>query len=544
MIQPILPQDLQTSTAAEALPTGEAVTKWRGLSPAMLVAGVIVVGTLFRLWAAWAVGLGYGESYHFSCAIHPAAGYFDHPPLGVLLGTTSMTLLHSTHAFALRLPFVLLFVGTTLLTYVLGRRFYGPWQGAMAALLINLSAVFSLSTATFLQSDGPLMFFWLACFYCISKIVYEEKVERPYLWWTLTGVTLGLTLLSKYHAVFLVAGTFLFVITQRDQRRWLFHPGPYLALAIAAAMFAPVLWWNAQHDWISFLWQSQRGTDFKGLRWDWFFRNIGGQALWLLPWIWLPLVIELGRAMWQGPKNRLSWFITCTAAPPILFFTAISIYAPIGFHFHWQAPGYILLFLPLGNTVYQGLIANKLSTKRWLVGSMAFTCVALLFVTTHASSGWWRALGPQWLSNHFGEADDPTLECLDWNSLEGEFQKRGWLGKDNLFVVTNRWFQGGKADYALRGQMPVVCFNGGDPRSFAFFDSPKRWVGQDAILVFTKKFMPDVNGEYGKYFEKIEPAGTVDVYRGGFKEETLYLYTATNLKQPFPVPYYDVAKAK
>ena len=44
---------------------------------------------------------------------------------------------------------------------------------------------------------------------------------------------LGLGMLSKYAAVLLIAGAGLYVLTRREQRHWLAHPGPYLALAIA-----------------------------------------------------------------------------------------------------------------------------------------------------------------------------------------------------------------------------------------------------------------------------------------------------------------------
>jgi len=41
-------------------------------------------------------------------------------------------------------------------------------------------------------------------------------------------------------------------------RRWLRRWEPYAAVCIAAAVFAPVLVWNAQHDWASFAFQTSR----------------------------------------------------------------------------------------------------------------------------------------------------------------------------------------------------------------------------------------------------------------------------------------------
>lgn len=498
---------------------------------------LIVLGVAFRLTAGHYVGLGYGESYHYSCAIRPNLSYFDHPPMAVWLSWLSMNLLGSQSAIAIRLPFILMFIGTTWMTFLLGRKLFGEWSGFYAALLLNLSAVYTLSVAVFLQPDGPLMFFWMACVCCLVKIFFTEDLKRPYLWWGLVGITLGLAALSKYHAVFLLFGAGMFAITRKDQRHWIWHPGPYLAMVIAAAMFAPVILWNSQHNWISFLWQGSRGLDNHGIRLDWLARSIGGQALWLLPWIWVPLVWELPKCFRAGPGSKERWFIAWMAVAPVVLFTVVAAYASIGFHFHWQAPGYLLLFLPLGDTVYRKLIVGEKRTQYWMRGSIAFTCVALLFLTTHSATGWWRAVGPQWLSEKFGEPDDPTLECLDYWTLSGALAERGLLERKDLFLFTNRWFQSGKVDYALGGTMPVFCFNWLDPRGFAFWDQSKNWIGKDAVVVSTKKFLHDPVAEYGPFFESMEPLGTVDVTRNGYVEEVLYLHLCHNLKKEFPKPY-------
>lgn len=497
---------------------------------------LLIVGTaLLRVFTSAAVGLGYGESYHFSCSLRPNWGYFDHPPLGVLLGSLSMALTGSKSAWAVRLPFIVLFAGTTWLTYVMGRRLFSAWAGFYAALLLNLSAVFTLSVGCFLQSDGPLMFFWLACTWFLANVFLEPRLQRPYWQWLGVGVTLGLAMLSKYHAVFLLFGGGMFALTVADQRKWIIHPGPYSAIVVAGLIFSPVLYWNSQHQWISFLWQGNRGLDYQGIRWDWLARNLGGQALWLLPWIWAPLLWELPVCFRAGPENRARWFLAWLAVAPIVIFTAVSAYAPIGFHFHWQAPGYLLLLLALGDTIHRKLRHHDISTRWWLRGTLAFTCVGLLFFTTHAATGWWRQWGPQWLSDKFGESDDPTLEALDYHTLAAAIHERG-LHREDVFLFTNRWFQSGKVDYAMGGQMPVLCLSP-DPRSFAFFDRPEQWLGKDGILVATNKFLADPGSWYAPYFDAIEPLGTVPVPRAGFVEETLYLYRCRNLHTIYPLPY-------
>ena len=138
------------------------------------------------------------------------------------------------------------------------------------------------------------MFFWVACAWCLAHLLVGPPPRRPLGWWAAAGAMLGLGMLSKYAAVLLVAGAGLYVLTRREQRHWLAHPGPYLALAIALCIFSPVIVWNAQHRWVSFFFQSTRGVeDFAGIRPDWLLKNIVGQAIAMLPWLWAGLVVEL-----------------------------------------------------------------------------------------------------------------------------------------------------------------------------------------------------------------------------------------------------------
>jgi hypothetical protein len=515
----------------------KALAGARRISPRAATLWLIALSAGLRFAAgAWA-GLCYGESYYFACAHHPSLGYFDHPPLSILVATGSLDLAGEVGRLVLRWPFIVLFAGTTWLLFILGRKLYGPWPGFYAALLLNVTPVFSLSVGIFLQPDGPLMFFWLGCVWCLAHVLLDPPASRPLMWWAAAGAMLGLGLLSKYTALLLVTGAGLYVLARRDRWRWLTHPGPYLALAIALVLFSPVLLWNAQHDWISFAWQSTRGLDeLQGIRLDWMLRNIGGQALLLLPWIWVGLVVELWLAFRRQavPAHR---FIGCLAVVPIVLFTLVSAYAATGQrHFHWGMPGYLLLFLPLGEAVHRGLDQHR-RAYRWALG--ATTAFSLLFMAgavSHVATGWLKDLPGAFVSGLAGDRD-PTLECVDLTELERAFAERGLLGQRDLFVFSEWWFRAGKVDYALRGKLPVLALSPADPRSFAFFNSTTRWLGKDGILVTTKPTLAEVTGHFGDFFTRIEPLGPVPVGRRGRHEATLYLYRCEGLKRPYPLPY-------
>jgi len=76
--------------------------------------------------------------------------------------------------------------------------------------------------------------------------------------WLGAGIAAGLGLLSKYSTLFLGAGTLVWLIVDRDARRWLLSPWPYLGAVLALAIFMPNLVWQSQHHWQTFLFQFGR----------------------------------------------------------------------------------------------------------------------------------------------------------------------------------------------------------------------------------------------------------------------------------------------
>ncbi len=507
-------------------PTPEAATGW-----------LIAATGLLRILVAASGHLCYGESYYFAYVLRPSLSYFDQPPLPFWLGSLSVRLLGGAGPLVLRLPFVLMFAGTTWLLFVTGRRLFGARPAFLAVLLMNVAPAFSLRAGFWLGPDGPLAFFWVACTWCLVQLFFAEPARHPLRWWAGAGLMLGLGLLSKYSMALLVPGVALYVLRRPDLRGWLARPGPYVALAVALAAFTPVLAWNAAHGWISLLWQGHRGVEFRGLHLDWLLWNIGGQSIEFLPWLWIVLVAELVRilATWRraGEARR---FVGCLAPLPVLLFTAVSAYAPIGNHFYWGAPGYLLLFLPLGETVHRALERGSLVARRWLYATVALAVVAMTIAITHTATGWLAAV-PAPLARPFAGLPDPTLECVDWTELPGALAQRGLLGRRDVFLFTDRWYRSGKVEYALRGAMPVLAFHPTDQRGWAFIAPSDNWVGKEGIMVTERAELARVAGYYGPYCSRLDALGPVVISRGGRPAVTLYLYRCERLVLPYPRPY-------
>jgi hypothetical protein len=334
-------------------------------------------------------------------------------------------------------------------------------------------------------------------------------------------------MLSKHHGVFLAAGTLLFLLTRADRRWWLLRPGPYLALAVAAAMFIPVLIWNARNGWVSLRFQGGRGVPH-GLHPLSLLQTIGGQAGYVLPWIWVPLVWLLATGLAEGPRDPRRWLLCCLAAGLILAFTLPSLGGRPGLP-HWAAPGYLLLFPLLGAAVARRLGQGSMAVRRWLLGSAASFAILLAIAATHAATGWVARLAPALFKR-----GDPSWEVIDWRELKPALAARGVSAGTHRFVAATSWIEAGKVAYALGPDVPVVCLCE-HPHHFHFLDPQTEALGHDVVLVKRVRAGDNVTADVAPYFHTIEPLGAVTIHRHGHAEFQLGIYLGRDFSRLIPI---------
>jgi len=85
------------------------------------------------------------------------------------------------------------------------------------------------------------------------------------VWWLAVGAAVGTALLSKYTALFFGPAILIWLASVPKLRRWLISPWPYVGGIVASAIFVPVILWNRDHQWVSFIKQIGRARieDFK-----------------------------------------------------------------------------------------------------------------------------------------------------------------------------------------------------------------------------------------------------------------------------------------
>jgi len=465
------------------------------------IAGLIAFTVAARLIIAATTGLGIDESYAVSVARPFSASYFDHPPLLFWIAGSAQSLFGQS-SLAVRLPFIALFAVTTWLIFRLTSVAFGETAGIFAAVTLNLAPVFSLTTGTWVLPDGPLMCALTASAYCVARAVWGGDQRKP-LWWVAAGVAAGAGLLAKYHAVLFLAGLGVWLITVSSGRVALRTAWPWIALGIAVMGVVPVAIWNARHGWVSFAFQGSRAewTHFSLAP---FAENVAGQALWLLPWIWLPLVWVFARALVRGPSDDRGWFFACLAGIPIVLFTLATLGGRRGLP-HWQAPGYLFAFPLLG----RAMATWWTRAPRLFSRALASAAVVLIVVTSVAvlqvRTGWVASVAPSLFAK-----GDPTVDALDWTTL-GDWSANA---QNVEFVVAPSWIQGGKVGRGLRGRAPVVVL-APDPHHFLYAHDDRTFVGRSALIVAVDRGGESQLERYAPYFASIDSIPPFEISRNG-----------------------------
>jgi 4-amino-4-deoxy-L-arabinose transferase-like glycosyltransferase len=361
--------------------------------------------------------------------------------------------------------------------------------------------------------DGPLDCALLAAALCLMRALERDALA----WWLAAGLCAGLALFSKYSAVLTIAGAGLFLLSSRAHRHCLARPGPWLAAAVACLVFSPVLIWNAGQGWASFAFQGQRAVGghvrpFAPLV------TLAGEALFVLPWIWLPMMAVFVAALRRGPGEWRAWLLCSLAAPPIIGFALISAWAGQRVLFHWAAPGYLMLFPLLGQAVAARI--DRPVVRRLLIGTAAFAVMAMAMIATQVRWEWLHPVMAAFASR------DPTIEAIDWTTLRDDLAARNLLRAGTIVGVRN-WRDAGKIAYALGPGVTTICLNS-DCRQFGLADPASRFVGSD-VLILAPDHPDRVAAELGRSFASLAQLPDSAIRHAGRTLQPVAVFDARHL---------------
>ena len=130
--------------------------------------------------------------------------------------------------------------------------------GALVAVLIIDGMHYFQYTAVKFNHDVIQLPFWGLAGYAFHAALRRGRIGH----WLLLGFSFGAALWAKYFVVVLAVPYALFLLFDRDARRTLATPGPWLALAVALIVTAPHIVWLFQTDFLPLNYVEHRAEEY------------------------------------------------------------------------------------------------------------------------------------------------------------------------------------------------------------------------------------------------------------------------------------------
>ena len=301
--------------------------------PAALLATVGVT-LIVRLIAGGLIHLTEDEAYYRLWSMSPALGYYDHPPMiawWVWLGRR----IAGDNPLGVRLLPILASAATSALVFDMAC-LAGAGRALAGRAAIWFNATLLVLAGGFLAvPDAPASLFWSLALWCALRAWRGP----PLGWWAAAGVAAGLACLSKYSALFMAPGMLLWLLVTPEGRDRLRTPGPWLAAAIAAAIFAVNVAWNAEHGWLSLAKQFARVAPHHFAP-RYFIELLVGQALLLGPLIaFFAIAAPFVRLRTKKGVDLIPF--AAVSAPFALYLLIHSLHDRV--QAHWSAPLYPMI---------------------------------------------------------------------------------------------------------------------------------------------------------------------------------------------------------
>ena len=474
---------------------------------------VLVVAALTALPLALArqIALLPEEAYYWTYAQHPAWGYFDHPPMVawvIWLGTR----FGGNTELGVRSVNVLLWAGTCLLLWTTARLWFDRRTAHLATLLSALLPI-SVGIGLVVLPDGALLFFWAATLLAVTAALKSQRSG----WWIAAGVAFGGALLSKYYALLLAPSLFLFLLLAPAHRFWLRRAEPWVALALAVAVFSPVIVWNAQHDWASFHFQSTRTAGPAGPMAN----HVG--VFWLMQ---LGAVLPLGLALFAAAAARgikRGWMrgedgwgvVVSFGLPLFVLFAAASFRTQI--HLNWTAPAF--LALSIGGAAWLAEVwTDPHRARRWHVTMLVHVLLCVLVVVflyaVLIAFRWWApgsGYNPGW--QQLAVAVESARHRLATETKRTPFV----LGADKYNLAAVIGFYTGQ---------PSACVNtfalGHPGLGYRYWTPLAEWEGRPAVAVLRSANEGDL-AELRQHFDEIGTPRLVTLAVAHSRQPALWL---------------------
>ena len=496
---------------------------------------LIIFFFILRCALAFIIELSNDESYYWTYSKYLKWNYFDHPPLiAYLIRIFTANLALQQYEGFIRLGSVAGFALSTWFIFKTTEVIHSPKAGWLAACLFSTSFYAGIMAGMHAMPDAPQMIFWTLSLWMLAII---SKREQKWTTWVLFGIGAGLCMMSKVHGVFLWFGLGLFILLKK--RSWLAKPQLYTALIISVLLATPILLWNIQNDFATYLFHSSRVTiDKLHINSNAFIEELAGQFFYNNPFH----VIIMIAALFAMSKNNLLQkealvLFNLIAIPLVFLLLFIALFRdtlP-----HWNGPAYISL-MPLAGIFLAEKSNASIHSKllHWgIIGFMAFA-VSWPVITNFYPGTYGSKSGIE-----LGKGD-VTLDKFGWRQAGNQFSEfynaemtKGLI-KAGTPIICFKWWGAHVEYYFCRPSGLQMVGLGGINTLHEYFWTNKEKLNKvnmsTAYCIIPSDEYYNAQQQYADYYNTIDSVYTIKILRNNQPAHNFYIYRLTGWKGKIP----------
>ncbi len=278
------------------------------------------------------------------------------------------------------------------------------WSAALQAAFAFQAVPLFAAFGVLFTIDSPFTFFWIISLYIFYKATAEGP-NKQWMSWIFLGIAVGFGLLTKYTmAFFPLCGLLLLLLS--DKRSLLKTPMPYVAFMISILVFAPVIIWNARHDWLTIRHTAGQAHVADGITLSIkSFLNFFGSQIGIITPLFFCLIIYSLFKLFFSDRSFQSKFLFYFSVPILGFFLLKALQGKV--QANWAMFGYITGIVAAARFSF-----NDRSNFRRIFFSVCIGFALLLTAVSHYPS---IVRLPQNL--------DPSARLRGWKELGTEVGK-------------------------------------------------------------------------------------------------------------------------
>jgi 4-amino-4-deoxy-L-arabinose transferase-like glycosyltransferase len=493
----------------------------RSWSYSQLVVCAILTLVAVRIVCAASVPLAFDEALYWRYSKHLAAGFLDHPamnPLMIRIGTS----LFGDTPLGVRIMAILLGLPATWAVWRSAAILFDDERiGATAALFFNLTLVMTVGS---MLATSDQIVVTTSCFllYFLSKLNETGRGE----WWLAIGAAFGLGMFSKYTTLFFAFSILAWLVLVPERHKWIFNLWTWAGAVVALTVFSPVLIWNAEHQWASLVYQSNRMVVH-----EWTLRFLGelivSQFALATPPIFVLGCIGLFWSVRQASEPRPARvLIQAMVWPIVIYFAWHSLHERV--QGNWPEPLYPAF------VIAAAVAAHRLNSHGGTLAAVAkwsTLCAVPIGVALAAAIYAQAIFAPLPLG-----ASDPTARILGvgWKDVGAKIEQvRAKVGA--LAILTTDYKSASWLTFYLSSSAPVVQINQRIRWSNEPAPEPQLFAG--SMLYVCKNDCPGLD-EIKKKFATVELLDSFARMRGVLPIESYAVYRVAAAREPVLDPLY------